>query len=250
MRLLVLSDTHANFPALEAVLAHAQRQKYDKVVHLGDAVGYGPYPREVLHKLRELGAVCIEGNHEQMLLAYADGGAPRQDSVVGAALQWQLSQLSPEDIAFVRSFQDGVEDPELGARYRHGTPASLDEYLNSVTAAREAFGQWQGRIGFVGHTHVPVVYATLNAPVGEWVKSQPLSDGGSYMIPPTARVILNPGSVGQPRDHNPAASYAVYDSKRSNFEVFRVPYDIARTQQAIMDAGLPEMLAARLALGK
>lgn len=250
MRLLLLSDTHANFAALEAVLSHAQRHKCDKVVHLGDAVGYGPQPREVLHRLRELGAVCIEGNHEDMLLQYARGEAPRHESVVGAALAWQLTQLDAADLEYVRSFQDGVEDQEIGARYRHGTPMSLHEYMNSVTAAREAFAQWQGRLSFVGHTHVPAVYATLNAPVGEWTKSQQLSDGGSYMIPPTARVILNPGSVGQPRDHNPAASYAVFDSARQNFEVFRVPYDIARTQQAIVAAGLPEVLAARLALGK
>lgn len=250
VRLLLLSDTHANFAALEAVLAHAARHRYDKLVHLGDAVGYGPHAREVVQKLRELEATCIEGNHEHMLLQYADGSEPRKESVVGAALQYQLTQLGPQDIAWIRSWPDGIEDQEIAARYRHGTPTSLDDYMDSVTAAREAFGQWQGKVGFVGHTHTPAVYATLNAPVGEWIKTQTFTDGGSYMIPPAARVILNPGSVGQPRDGNPQASYAVYDSARHNFEVFRVDYDIEATQQAIRAAGLPEVLAARLAIGK
>jgi diadenosine tetraphosphatase ApaH/serine/threonine PP2A family protein phosphatase len=94
------------------------------------------------------------------------------------------------------------------------------------------------------------VYATLNAPVGEWIKMQPFQDGGSYLVPPSTRVILNPGSVGQPRDGNPKASYAVFDSARMHYEVFRVPYDIERAQEAALEAGLPQVLAARLAVGK
>ena len=91
------------------------------------------------------------------------------------------------------------------------------------------------------------MYATLNAPIGEWIKDQLFQDGGSYMVPPSARVILNPGSVGQPRDGNPRASYAIYDSVRAQFEVFRVAYDIGRAQEASLEAGLPQVLAARLA---
>ncbi|GAA5514157.1 hypothetical protein Dcar01_02910 [Deinococcus carri] len=250
MRLLLLSDIHANYPALEAVLRDAEARRFDQVVHLGDALGYGPHPREVLTALRDLDARCLLGNHEQMLLEYAGGRREKQGSVVSAALLWQLGRLSGSDLAWVRSWRDGVDDPDVGARYRHGTPVSLDAYTDSVTAAREAFAQWQGRLAFVGHTHVPAVYATLNAPVGEWIKAQTFAEGGSYLVPPSARVILNPGSVGQPRDGNPHASYAIFDTGRGHFEVFRVPYDVARTQEAALAAGLPPVLAARLAIGK
>jgi len=250
VRVLLLSDIHANHPALEAVLRDAEVRRFDHVIHLGDALGYGPHPREVLTTLRDLDAVCLLGNHEQMLLDYADQRREKRDSVVSAALLWQLARLSKQDLAWVRTWRDGVDDPDIGARFRHGTPVSLDAYTDSVPAARGAFAQWQGRLGFVGHTHVPAVYATLNAPVGEWIKVQTFQESGSYLIPPSARLILNPGSVGQPRDGNPHASYALYDTTRGNFEVFRVPYNVARTQEAVLAAGLPPVLATRLALGK
>lgn len=250
VRLLLLSDIHANYTALQAVLKDAQKHPYDQVIHLGDALGYGPHPREVLDTLRDLDAICVMGNHDSMLLEYADGRRETKDSVVSLALKWQLARMSERDVAWVRTWRDGIDDPDVGARYRHGTPLSLDDYTDSVTAARDAFGQWQGRLGFVGHTHMPAVYATLNAPVGEWIKAQMFQDGGSYMVPPSTRVILNPGSVGQPRDGNPKASYAIYDSVRAHFEVFRIPYDIERAQEAALDAGLPQVLAARLAVGK
>lgn len=250
MRLLLLSDIHANHAALEAVLRDAETRRYDRAVHLGDAVGYGPHPQAVLDTLRDLDATCILGNHDRMLLEYADHRREFKESVVSAALRWQLSRLGEREVNWVRTWRDGVDDPDVGARYRHGTPTSLDDYMDSVNAARDAFAQWQGRLGFVGHTHMPGVYATLNAPVGEWIKAQPFPDGGSYLVPPSARVILNPGSVGQPRDGNPGASYAIFDTARSSFEVRRVPYDIARTQAAILEAGLPQVLAARLAIGK
>ncbi|MFC4426511.1 metallophosphoesterase family protein [Deinococcus navajonensis] len=250
VRLLLLSDTHANLPALEAVLQDAASRRYEQVIHLGDALGYGPFPAEVLARLREEDATCLLGNHEQMLLEYATGTRPVREGIVAQALTWQLGRLSPEDLAWVRTWKDGIDDPDVGARYRHGTPVSLDQYADSVTAAREVFQNWQGRLGFVGHTHVPVAYATLNAPVGEWIKAQPFPEGGSYMVAPTTRVILNPGSVGQPRDGNPRASYAIYDSARAHFEVFRVDYDIARTQEAVLAAELPPVLAARLSVGK
>lgn len=250
VRLLLLSDIHANHAALEAVLRDAETRRYDRAVHLGDAVGYGPHPQAVLDTLRDLDATCILGNHDRMLLEYADHRREFKESVVSAALRWQLSRLGEREVNWVRTWRDGVDDPDVGARYRHGTPTSLDDYMDSVNAARDAFAQWQGRLGFVGHTHMPGVYATLNAPVGEWIKAQPFPDGGSYLVPPSARVILNPGSVGQPRDGNPGASYAIFDTARGSFEVRRVPYDIARTQEAILEAGLPQVLAARLAIGK
>lgn len=253
VRLLVLSDIHANAPALEAVLADAGRRGYDRAVMLGDALGYGAHTSEVLARLRDLGADCIRGNHEQMgldLLARGGGWLPGSAGVVGAALEWQFTRLCAEDLAWVASWPDGLEAPELGVLFRHGTPLSLDTYTDSVTAARDAFAGWGGRLAFVGHTHIPGVYAALNAPVGEWVKFQGLSAGGTYPLPPGLRAICNPGSVGQPRDGDPRASYALFDAGRQTFEVIRVAYPVEAAQAAILDAGLPPVLAARLALGR
>ncbi|KEF34059.1 metallophosphoesterase [Deinococcus sp. RL] len=253
MRLLLLSDIHANAPALEAVLADAAGRGYDRAVMLGDALGYGGNPAEVLARLRELGAECIRGNHEQMgldLLGRGGGELLGSGGVVGAALEWQFGQLGADDLTWVASWPDGLEDREVGARFRHGTPLSLDTYADSVTAARDAFAGWGGRLGFVGHTHLPGVYAALHAPVGEWVKFQGLSAGGSYLLPPGIRAICNPGSVGQPRDGDPRASYALFDVERQTFEVVRVAYPVEAAQTAILEAGLPPVLAARLALGR
>lgn len=250
VRLLLLSDIHANYAALQAALNDAERRGFDQVVHLGDALGYGPQPHEVLSTLRDLGARCVRGNHEQLLLECASGARAGWGGVVTEALQWQLTRLSRQDLDWVASWPDGFDDPETGARYRHGTPASLDRYLGSVPAAREAFAAWEGTLAFVGHTHIPAVYATLNAPVGEWIKGQNLSEGGHYLVPPRARVILNPGSVGQPRDGDPAASYGLFDTARAAFEVVRVSYDVSRTQAAARRAGLPEALVTRLAAGR
>jgi len=250
VRLLLLSDIHANGVALQAVMKDAWTRKFDRVISLGDALGYGPRPREVLDTLRDLDATCILGNHEDLMLRLIHSSDARSDGIVTQALEWQRNLLSKRDVAELHQWVDGIDDPQVGARYRHGTPTSLDDYSDSVTAARDIFANWLGRLGFVGHTHIPGVYATLNAPVGEWIKYQAFQDGGSYMVPPSARVILNPGSVGQPRDGNPQASYAIFDTARNNFQVYRVPYDIAQTQAQILEAGLPEVLAARLSIGK
>lgn len=250
VRLLLLSDTHANYIALQAVLADAEDRRYQQVIHLGDAVGYGPHPHEVLDKLREIDAVCITGNHDQMLLEYHAKTREYKESIVSSVLKWQLTRLTERDIKWMQTWRDGIDDPEVGARYRHGTPVSLDEYADSVGAAREAFAKWHGRLAFVGHTHIPRVFATLSTPSGEWVREQMLHDKDIYRIPPAARVIINPGSVGQPRDGNPQASYAVYDSAKNQVEAYRVDYEIERTQNAINEAGLPPVLAGRLKLGK
>ncbi len=253
MRLLLLSDIHANQAALQAVLEHAQDKPVDQVVSLGDVLGYGPNPREVLATLRGLnpayGTRFLLGNHDALALRLASGEAP-DEGLVSEVLRWQLTQLDPADLAWVATWQDGAEDSQLGIRYRHGSPTSLDTYTDSLTAARDAFQEWLGRIAFVGHTHLPSVYATLNAPVGEWVKHQSFEQGGNYLAPPSARVILNPGSVGQPRDGNPQASYATFDTARNQMRVYRVPYDIARTQQDITQAGLPDVMGTRLSLGR
>ncbi|WP_041231325.1 metallophosphoesterase family protein [Deinococcus peraridilitoris] len=253
MRLLLLSDIHANLAALEAVLGDAERQVYDRVVCLGDVLGYGPQPREVLARLRDLNARCILGNHDLWALQLARGANRQaQDNVVMQVLHWQLQRLSSADLNGLAAWPE-VHDEELGGftvRFRHGSPLSLLAYVSSLARAREAFAAWEGQVCFVGHTHLPGVYATVDAPPGEWVKHQSLSAGGRFLWAPRARLILNPGSVGQPRDGNPQASYGLFDIEQHTFEVFRVPYDVGFTQAALRSAGLPASLGARLAVGE
>ncbi len=257
MRLLLLSDIHANLAALEAVLADARRRGYDAAVCLGDVLGYGPQPREVLACLRGAEVESVLGNHDLWALQLARGHSDlrgdglRRDGVVARALRYQLGRLSPDDLAWLSSWPECRERDLNGlpARFRHGSPTSLLTYVDSVASARAAFAAWDGTLCFVGHTHQPGVYATVRAPVGEWAKHQALSPEGRFALPPGARVLLNPGSVGQPRDGDARASYGLFDAQRRVFEVHRAPYDVAYTQAAIRAAGLPEALGARLAAG-
>jgi hypothetical protein len=140
VRLLLLSDIHANITALEAVLKDAGTRRFDQVVCLGDAVGYGSHANEVLDVLRDLDPVCIQGNHEHMLLGLAGGADSGRQSVVYAALRAQLERLTPAHLEWLRLWRDGVDDPEVGARYRHGTPLSLDDYTGGVSGLAGAAG--------------------------------------------------------------------------------------------------------------
>ncbi|PYE48387.1 metallophosphoesterase family protein [Deinococcus yavapaiensis] len=253
VRLLLVSDIHANLAAFEAVLADADRRGFDAVYCLGDALGYGPRPREVMRLLQTREASCVLGNHDAWALEFLRGEAPvRRDGVVGQALNWQLSCLTPNELEFLAQWPDGRDERVDGTdvRFRHGSPMSYLEYVDSLASAREAFGRWEGRVCCVGHTHVPGVYTTLQGPPGDWLRYQSLTAGGRFSVPPNARVILNPGSVGQPRDGDARASYGLLDVTRGIFEVVRVSYDIARTQVEVRAARLPDVLAARLEVGR
>lgn len=255
VRLLFLSDIHANKPALDAVLEQARAQfgHFDSIYCLGDVVGYGPHPREVLEELYHLRAQCILGNHELGLLGLIDGSVRPTVGTGSQVLLWQMKKLSDREIKLLRTWNDIIEVPEIGARLRHGTPLSGSDYLE-LESARQSFQQWDGNLSFVGHTHVPAVYATLMGTRGEWMRHEPLSGEGAskrvYLLPPAARMIINVGSVGQPRDGDPRASYGVFDTEKRRLEVHRVPYDIARVQHDLRAAGLPESLAERLAHGR
>ncbi|MDO4262856.1 MAG: metallophosphoesterase family protein [Deinococcus sp.] len=256
MRVLLLSDIHANQPALDAVVEHAHRggARYGATYFLGDALGYGPHPREVLETLQSLRAQCVLGNHDLGLLHLADGLKAATVGTASQVLAWQIGRLSERDLRYVRSWKDMIEEAALGARMRHGSPLSLSEYTD-MDAARRSFRAWDGTLAFVGHTHLPAAYATLSGTAAEWMRCQPLAvlpgqTSVRYPVPPKARVILNPGSVGQPRDGDPRASYGVYDSDKRTLEVFRVPYDAAHTQRDLRAAGLPEALAQRLSSGR
>lgn len=256
MRALILSDIHANKPALDAVLehAHSKNERYGAIYSLGDALGYGPHPREVLEELQRLNAQCVLGNHDLNLLQLSDGQKAPASGTGSQVLVWQMGRLSERDLRYVRSWKDVLDLPEIGVRLRHGSPLSLNEYTDLETA-KKSFQQWQGNLAFVGHTHVPAVYATFLGTSGEWMRHQPLltpehRDFTLYRIPPKVRAIINSGSVGQPRDGDPRAAYAVYDAEARTFEVRRIPYDIKLTQRDLRGAGMPQSLRQRLEEGR
>lgn len=252
MRYLVLSDVHANVFALEAVLAHTRKQSWDEVAFLGDAVGYYTRPQETLDLLAELDPkVKIMGNHDAHLLAMADGehSAQRENPIVREVLERHLDAVSAQGLAFMRTFEMHAELATWETT--HGGLRHRWEYITSLQAAQSNVEHLQARVCLVGHTHVPKVYASVASGGRElWRTVSFHKDRQTYRIPPKARAFLNPGSVGQPRDGNPDAAYALFDDDAMTFEVIRVGYEVARAQHDVREKGYPDQLAARLPAGR
>lgn len=251
MRILILSDIHANLEALEACLAAAPA--HDRVFNLGDIVGYGANPNEVVERARALGETFVRGNHDKACagLVSLDGFNP----IAGLAALWTHQQLKPETLEFLRGLPEGPVLPLPGLQCVHGSPRDEDEY---VLMRREAFSILAHAalpVTFFGHTHVQggfwidgaqqtqgVIEMKYQSPEGEQHFTLELSGSGKYLI--------NPGSVGQPRDGDPRAAFAIYDSDQRSVTFYRVPYEIEKAQEKIFSAGLPERLAIRLEEGR
>jgi predicted phosphodiesterase len=255
VRYLVLSDVHGNAEALETVLGDAERRGYDATLFLGDAVGYYPQVGRVVDVLRELEPVAaLLGNHDAQLLAFADGthgveGMAAGD-IVGPILIRQAEALSADQLDWIRRLQNRYEEERFEAV--HGALARTWQYLHGLPEAEQNLPYLQRSLCLVGHTHVPRVLAATEAPGGRtlWRQLTFREEGGSYRMPPHARGFFNPGSVGQPRDGIPLASYALFDVDRMKLEVIRLPYDVVSVQRAVRAADYPEPLAARLAAGR
>ena len=252
MRYLVLSDVHANAPALEAVLRHADQRGYDRVLFLGDAVGYYPDAEAVVALLRSLDPqVAILGNHDAALLALADGhgGGHREEGIVTEVLSKQLPQLSDASLEFLRDLEQHVLADSWEAA--HGALRSPWEYLATIQSAQANLDHLQRQLCFVGHTHVPKIFAVVDGPEGPlWRTVQFRERQTTYRVPPRARLFVNPGSVGQPRDNIPMAAYVLFDDEARTLQLLRVEFDVAEVQRRVRSAGYPDVLAARLALGR
>jgi diadenosine tetraphosphatase ApaH/serine/threonine PP2A family protein phosphatase len=238
----VISDIHANLEALEAVLADAARENAKRVICLGDVVGYGADPNACVERVHEKAAVTVVGNHDAAILN--EHGADNFNHVARAAILWTREQLTPENTEFLRRLP--VEHVEGGARFVHSSPDSpLDwNYVLTESDARAAFDPFEEAICFIGHSHVPA--RVLLEPGGAIeVVHEP-----DFQVPEGGRALVNVGSVGQPRDGNPQASYALFDEATRRVFAKRVDYDRVAAAAKIIDAGLPEVLARRLALGR
>jgi len=239
MRVAVVSDIHSNLPALEAVLAAAGN--VDAVWHLGDVVGYGPDPNGVVRRLRDLGAVGVRGNHD----AAAVGGSEIDwfNPDARTAMEWTRAALEPDALAWLRDLPERrVEhDVEL-VHGSHRQP--IWEYVTSTATARANLALLEQPIGLHGHTHVPVAWIDT---AGD-VRGRRVADGDELSLDGLP-ALINPGSVGQPRDGDPRASYLLLDPAVGRVSWHRVAYDIGAVQAAMREAGLPGSLAARLAAG-
>jgi predicted phosphodiesterase len=246
MRIIVVSDIHANLAALEAILEHAsQGGAVDGVWCLGDTVGYGPQPAACIAALKAAGAVWVAGNHERA--ATGAIGVEEFNPDAAAAALWTKGRLSDTEAELL----DGL--PEVltndGCTLVHGTLRwPIWEYLVSEDVALAHLQLMETQVGFVGHTHVPLV-AVSNSEVSE-CELYRLRDGDIFQLTVEGKVVVNPGSVGQPRDGDPRASYAVYDTEAQTITLTRVEYAVNVTQRLMAEAELPNWLIERLSFGR
>jgi diadenosine tetraphosphatase ApaH/serine/threonine PP2A family protein phosphatase len=260
MRALLLSDIHANIEALEAVMAAAP--SHDVVWNLGDVVGYGANPNEVIEETRKLGKVFVRGNHDRVCAGL--GGIEEFNPVAQRAARWTECVLTDEHREWLRHMAVGPIAPDGPfVRCVHGSPIDEDDYVLTVRDAWPALQATEARITFFGHTHVQGGFATNG---DEWFRLTPQyttqqahfgsrKDAGGpeefeLQLREGARYLLNPGSVGQPRDGDWRAAFALYDDARMLLTWYRVPYDVKEAQERIVQAGLPDRLASRLNDGR
>ncbi len=246
MRYLILTDVHGNSEALAAVLQAALAEPLDEILVLGDLVGYGAGPNEVVEAVRGLSlpAHVIRGNHDKVVARLEDGSGFNR--VALAAVEWTTAALTGDNLAYVAGLPLGPVEIEPGLAICHGSPLDEDEYLLSTDQAARVFAAQPTAVTFFGHTHIPTLF-TGNGGGADVRILEP--EDGEIALSGDRLYLINPGSVGQPRDRDPRAAYMIFDSDRSTVQLYRVGYPLAEAQQRILDAGLPPVLAQRLAVG-
>ena len=242
MRYLIISDLHANWEALQAVLADSEGH-YDRILCLGDLVGYGPDPNLVAEWARAANPLTVRGNHDRACTGLC--GLGDFSPLAKAAALWTRTTLSGENVAYLRSLRQGpVSSHEFSLV--HGSPRDEDEYLLQSQDAAGAFFSNEHPITFFGHTHRQ---GGFQMQAGKVSGIDPFGDRATLHLTPDNGYLINPGSTGQPRDGNAEAAYALFTPELSEVRFKRVPYDIAAAQKKIRRAGLPDVLADRLAVG-
>ncbi|HET7434286.1 MAG TPA: metallophosphoesterase family protein, partial [Thermoanaerobaculia bacterium] len=241
MRALVVSDLHSNLEALRAVFARVRRKKYDSILCLGDFVGYGAQPNQLLDIMRTVRAqkVYIRGNHDRVAAGLDD--ADGFNHAAKASALWTREALSAVNRSFLRELPVGPRRFK-DAMLCHGAPHDEDEYVFNVNHAAQVLALHEAPIILYGHTHLPVIFSmNKNFQVSGWA----VRGEATVKLDPNERYLINPGSVGQPRDRNPDASFLILDFAKHTVQFFRVPYDVKKTQLTIRNAGLPVVLAER-----
>jgi len=246
MRYLILSDIHANVTALDAALA-AAKDHWEKAVCLGDVVGYGPDPNEVIDRVRSLDAVTIRGNHDKAGSGLAN--AEDFNPVARSAALWTRDQLRPENREYLEKLPVGPMKVD-GFSIVHGAPRDEDEYVFAPAQALDSLIDAPSPVTFFGHTHLQGGF-TLRDSVGVLhFKTAGDNKFSKLAIEEGTTYLLNPGSIGQPRDGDTRAAFAIADLDHNSVEFWRIPYDIEPVQKRMSAAGLPEALILRLSFGR
>ncbi len=243
MRCAIIADIHANLAAFSAVLADIkQRGGVDEVWCLGDIVGYGPDPCQCIEILRRLENVCIAGNHDWAASGKLSLSKFNPDAAY--ACRWTAEQLSAEDVVYLDGLPEVAEKGDF--TLVHGSPRQpIWEYLLSIGSARENFAYFSSQFCLVGHSHVPSIFRRTET--GD-CSFNPFSANVGLALG-KSRLIINPGSVGQPRDGDSRVSYAILDDEIMMLRLYRVPYDISLTQARMVKHNLPMRLVSRLSRG-
>jgi diadenosine tetraphosphatase ApaH/serine/threonine PP2A family protein phosphatase len=246
LRYLVISDIHGNWEALDSILQAAANDSVDQVLVLGDLVGYGASPNEVVRKVSELTSKksVVRGNHDKAVAGIEE--TESFNSIARLAVEWTTRELSAENLDFVRALPMGPLKVAQGLVICHGSPFDEDEYLFGLEDAERIFTRHVAQMTFFGHTHVPILLAADEERISV---SMLEGDAQTVEIDRSKRYLINPGSVGQPRDRDPRAAYLIYDTAERRIIWRRQEYDLEKAQRRILDAGLPEVLAYRLAAG-
>ena len=256
MRLAIVSDIHANLPALEAVLADAQSAGVDQLWCLGDVVGYGAHPDECAGLIAERCALCLVGNHDLAVLGELDDSA--FSSAAAAAVRWTRETARPETIEFLRGLQPADESREV-ALYHASPRDPIWEYVLWPDQAAECIAVQAARVSLVGHSHVALFFVMAEdgdrRPPGQTIELEDIAKGaqasaGTRLDVSEGRWLINPGSVGQPRDGDPRAAWLELDTDAWEATYHRVEYEIDRAAEAIAASELPEHLAKRLYVGQ
>ena len=246
MRYLIVSDLHANLEALQSVLSHSEGA-YDRALCCGDLVGYGADPNAVCDWVRLHCAVVVRGNHDRASTGQDD--LEWFNPVARNAAKWTLEALTAENAGYITGLPRGPVTVETFQIF-HGSPYDEDEYVIAAGEADQAFGYLETRVAFFGHTHVQGGFIWNQSRVETILRPPARSDSQALGIDPECAYMINPGSTGQPRDGDPRAAYAIYDTEAKEVVYYRVAYDVAGAQKKIHAAGLPPILADRLAVGR
>jgi predicted phosphodiesterase len=246
LRYLVLSDLHANFEALNTVLESAAGN-YDRILCLGDLVGYGADPNAVTDWVRANTAVVVRGNHDRACAGLED--LAWFNPVARIAAEWTHHQLTPGNREYIAALPKGPISVE-NFQVMHGAPLDEDEYMVQAADAGQAFPYLETSLGFFGHTHLQGGFEWTRSHIRVIPRPGPGETEFVLELDPDCAYLINPGSVGQPRDADPRAAYVLYDPEDKYIVYRRTPYDISAAQEKIHNAELPGVLAERLSLGR
>lgn len=247
MRYLILSDIHGNQEALSAVLTEAQADGFDAIVCLGDVVGYGADPNSVVEWVKRNSAATVRGNHDKASVGLES--LEWFNPAARASALWTRSVLTPENQEWLRQLPRGPVDVG-GFQILHGSPVDEDEYLLHPSEVAQLVGYLDARVSFFGHTHIQGGFRVMRTTVKPVQAARWGSDREELTLELDSEYLINPGSVGQPRDRDPRAAWALYIPEERLVVFRRVEYDVPMASAKIVQAGLPSILAQRLYSGQ